>query len=77
MITALDTNILLDIFLADAKFGRASALALRKVLSEGAVLACDAVRRLGEGVLRNVLESRRSDVHRHVECGDLRVSSES
>ena len=43
MITALDTNILLDIFLADAKFGRASALALRKVLSEGAALACDAV----------------------------------
>ena len=43
MITALDTNILLDIFGADPKFGRASAEMLRRCIAEGAVVACEAV----------------------------------
>lgn len=43
MITAVDTNILLDIFGADREFGRPSADAFRKCLSEGAVVACEAV----------------------------------
>lgn len=43
MITAVDTNILLDIFGADPKFGRASANAFRQCLSEGAVVASEVV----------------------------------
>jgi len=43
VITAVDTNILLDIFGADPKFGRASAEALRRCLAEGAMVACEAV----------------------------------
>lgn len=43
MITAVDTNVLLDVFGADAKFGTASAQALRRCLGEGALVACEAV----------------------------------
>lgn len=43
MITAVDTNILLDVFGADAKFGRASAAALKQCIGEGAIVACDIV----------------------------------
>jgi predicted nucleic acid-binding protein len=43
LITAVDTNVLLDIFGADAKFGEASAEAVRQCLSEGALVACEAV----------------------------------
>jgi predicted nucleic acid-binding protein len=43
LITAVDTNVLLDIFGADAKFGEASADAIRRCLGEGALIACEAV----------------------------------
>ncbi len=43
MITAVDTNVLLDIFGADPEFGPRSRDALRTCLREGKVLACDAV----------------------------------
>jgi predicted nucleic acid-binding protein len=43
MITAVDTNILLDVFGADASFGQASANALRLCLAAGAVVACEIV----------------------------------
>ena len=43
MITAVDTNVLLDVFGADAKFGEVSAEAMRQCLSEGALVACEAV----------------------------------
>ena len=43
MITAVDTNVLLDVFGADPKFGTPSASALRRCLAEGALVACDAV----------------------------------
>lgn len=43
MITALDTNVLIDIFGADARFGAASSAALRRCLNEGSVVACDVV----------------------------------
>ena len=43
MITAVDTNVLLDIFGADAKFGEVSANAVRRCLGEGALIACEAV----------------------------------
>ena len=43
MITAIDTNVLLDVFGADPKFAAASAEALRRCLREGALLACEVV----------------------------------
>jgi hypothetical protein len=43
LITALDTNVLLDVFGADVKFGEASAEAVRQCLSQGALVACEAV----------------------------------
>ena len=43
MITAVDTNVLLDVFGADPKFGPASAAALRDCLREGALVASEVV----------------------------------
>lgn len=43
MITAVDTNVLLDVFGADAKFGESSARALRRCIAEGAIVACEVV----------------------------------
>lgn len=43
MITAVDTNILLDVFGADARFGRLSSAALRRCFAEGAIVACEVV----------------------------------
>ena len=43
MITAVDTNVLLDIFTNDPAFGLGSASALRNCLAEGALVACDVV----------------------------------
>ncbi len=43
MITAVDTNVLVDIFKGDADFGTASADLFRRCLSEGAIIACEVV----------------------------------
>ncbi|MGH9450947.1 MAG: type II toxin-antitoxin system VapC family toxin [Terriglobia bacterium] len=43
MITAVDTNILLDLFGPDAVFGPASANAVRVALAEGTLVACEVV----------------------------------
>ena len=43
MITAVDTNVLLDVFLNDPTFCPGSANALRKCLAEGALIAYDVV----------------------------------
>lgn len=43
MITAVDTNVLLDVFKPDPQFAQLSAVALRRCASEGALIACDAV----------------------------------
>jgi predicted nucleic acid-binding protein len=43
MITAVDSNVLLDVFSADPAFGRASREALRRCLAEGGLIACDVV----------------------------------
>lgn len=43
MITAVDTNVLLDVFGADPKFGVRSAQALRECIAAGSVIACDIV----------------------------------
>ena len=43
MITAVDSNILLDVLGADPTFGPASANALRAATREGRLIACDVV----------------------------------
>jgi len=43
MITAIDTNVLLDVFLNDPRFGQASGRHLREALRFGAIVACDPV----------------------------------
>jgi predicted nucleic acid-binding protein len=43
MITAVDTNVLLDVFTADPRFGPSSRTAIRLCLAEGSLVACDVV----------------------------------
>lgn len=43
MITAVDTNVLRDVFGADPTFGERSHVALRSCLAEGQLVACDLV----------------------------------
>jgi predicted nucleic acid-binding protein len=43
MITAVDTNVLLDVFTDDPEHARGSLAALRRCLVDGQVLACDVV----------------------------------
>lgn len=43
MITALDSNVLIDVFGGDPRFGPASRDALRVCMSEGALVACPTV----------------------------------
>lgn len=43
MITALDTNILLDVFLPDKKFASDSSKLLKSAYNEGALVICDIV----------------------------------
>ncbi len=43
MITAIDTNVLLDVFTADARFGGASRRSIAAAFEDGAVMACEVV----------------------------------
>lgn len=43
MITAVDTNVLIDVFAADPEFGPRSRDQLRRCLQEGGLVACDVV----------------------------------
>lgn len=43
MITAVDTNVLLDLFGADRTFGPRSRQSIRSCLSEGRLIACEVV----------------------------------
>lgn len=43
MITAVDTNVLLDVLSASPEFGGRSSEALRQCLGDGGVVACDVV----------------------------------
>ena len=43
MITAVDTNVLLDVFAADPTFGTRSLAAVRACLAEGPLVACEVV----------------------------------
>ena len=43
MITAVDTNVLLDVFFPDKKFAAESARLLKLAFNEGALVICDIV----------------------------------
>jgi predicted nucleic acid-binding protein len=43
MITALDTNVILDVFAADPSFGEASRRAIRACRNQGGLVACEVV----------------------------------
>lgn len=43
MITAVDTNVLIDVLTADTRFGEASREAVRGCRAEGKLVACDVV----------------------------------
>lgn len=43
MITAVDTNVLLDVFLPDKRFAKSSANLLKQAYDEGALVICDIV----------------------------------
>ncbi|HOZ45769.1 MAG TPA: type II toxin-antitoxin system VapC family toxin [Candidatus Hydrogenedentes bacterium] len=43
MITAVDTNLLIDVFREDPRFGVASARALRRCIHEGQIVLCEVV----------------------------------
>jgi predicted nucleic acid-binding protein len=43
VITAVDSNVLLDVFANNAEFGKRSASALRRCIAEGSLIACDVV----------------------------------
>jgi predicted nucleic acid-binding protein len=43
MITAVDSNVLLDVFSADARYGATSRDALRRCWAEGSLIACEVV----------------------------------
>lgn len=43
MITAVDTNVLLDVFTADPRFGLASRASLQRCSADGSLIACDVV----------------------------------
>lgn len=43
MITAVDSNVLIDVFIGDKEFGLASAKALRQCVNQGAVIICGVV----------------------------------
>jgi len=54
MITAVDTDVLIDIFVGDKKFAEKSASTIQNCLSKGAVLACDIVWSETSSVFPNV-----------------------
>jgi predicted nucleic acid-binding protein len=43
VITAVDSNVLIDVLQADTTFGPSSRAAVRKALAEGGLVACDVV----------------------------------
>ena len=43
MITAVDTSVLLDVFLADGRYGEHSKEQLRAAYDSGAIIVCDIV----------------------------------
>jgi predicted nucleic acid-binding protein len=60
VITAVDTNVLLDVFLPDPKHGPASAERLREAFARGAVVICEAVLAEVSSVFEDPEQARRA-----------------
>jgi len=58
VITAVDTNVLIDVLGADARFGQASSRALRDAFGQGSVIACDVVWTEVTGLFPNTAGAR-------------------
>ena len=58
MITAIDTNVLLDVFGADPEHGERSKESLRRCAKEGALVACDVVWAEVSAFFQSQLEAR-------------------
>lgn len=77
MITAVDTNVLLDVFTNDPAFGQASANALRSCLAEGALVVCDVVWSETLSVFPNDPLFERTMEHLQISFSPLTVSASS
>jgi predicted nucleic acid-binding protein len=71
MITAVDTNVLLDVFSADPKFGRASAQALRECVEAGSLVVCAVVVAEVASVFRDERAARVALDRLHVQFSPL------
>ena len=58
MITAIDTNVLLDLFGADPTFGPAAKAAVRACRKDGHLVACEVVRAEVAGVFQTAREAQ-------------------
>jgi predicted nucleic acid-binding protein len=58
VITAVDTNVLLDVFTADRTFGSSSRRAIANAFEDGAVMACEVVWAEVAGSFRSADEGR-------------------
>ena len=75
MITAVDTNILLDVFGADPSFGIRSKTAIRTSLSEGRLVACEVVWAEVAGIFPSPDEATWAMGQLGVEFGGLSLDS--
>ena len=71
MITAIDTSVLLDVFVADADFGEASAHMLRQCRTEGRLVACEVVWAEVAGAFPTPTDAHRALDVLHVEFAPL------
>ena len=75
MITAVDTNVLVDVFGADPIFGPASKDTIRRSLAEGRLIACDVVWAEVAGVFPSATLAREALQHLGVDFGVLTIES--
>lgn len=75
MITAVDTNILLDVFGADRAFGRRSSDALRRAIAEGQLVACEVVWAEVAGFFPSLSAARQAMEHLAVEFSALTLET--
>ena len=75
MITAVDTNVLVDVFVADEQFGEQSREALRVCRREGSLIACDVVWAEVAGVFHSSNEAADALTSLRVEFSPLRIEA--
>ncbi|HEV2382025.1 MAG TPA: type II toxin-antitoxin system VapC family toxin [Terriglobia bacterium] len=75
MITAVDSSVLLDILVADTSFGPASAHAVRTVLAEDRLIACEVVWAEVAGSFLSATAARQALDRLNLEFSPLTVES--